>query len=595
MSQFSRLSASPPQPRTGRPTLRRLATRTGSALSLALAAGILSAPASLAAVPRLETPIVSTSTQTDVISSAVSIRVPLPSSAGGRPEACNWLSYQRFRSADGPTDPMQADAVAVLMPGLIEGATAFDPVARNTIRESRRRGKSIEVWGIDRRSNCLEDRTGITGSEAAGDVDTMLGYYYGGQPVNGKTFRGFAQPNATFLADLGVAQTVRDYNAVLTNELPSQPWREEHVICGGHSMGGPLTEVFAAWDFDNNSATTEDAGWRQCAGFMGFDTALKGSLSSKTASGDALMNALTGGFLSVTRDLSAAVLKSGLAPRYVDLIGIGPETMGLLEAIGYLADTRPTEDWSTTVRRVPNSAQVKDFLHLSGSADLNRWLFSDDSMRDFRYSYAAALGQIMDDNGAVFGLVRSSFGFFDNAPIRTNRLPASLTSIPLLGTFVKPGKLVLPQPRTPKPLIGWRNYDALEQDGVQLGTGWTTPDGEVTDFRDFARILHEGPLNLTENYFPIRLILDLNIAQGGDRSKELSAIKYPDGVTRKPRFVAIAGDGLRGKESIFSDPAVKLPGYQHLDVLTASETQNNGQPEGSSQAFADLIDEALGN
>ena len=46
--------------------------------------------------------------------------------------------------------------------------------------------------------------------------------------------------------------------------------------------------------------------------------------------------------------------------------------------------------------------------------------------------------------------------------------------------------------------------------------------------------------------------------------------------------------GLRPLDSL-----VELPGYDHLDVLTASEHQANGRPEGSSQTFADTIDAAL--
>lgn len=533
----------------------------------------------------------SASPQTDVVSSVVRIRVPLPAYAGTRPEACDWLSYERFRPAGGPADAMQADAVAVLMPGLIEGATAFDPVARNTIREAARRGRSVEVWAIDRRSNCLEDHTGIEATEASGDVETMLGYYYGKKPIEGKTFGGWTR-NERFLAELGVAQTVKDYHAVLTNELPSQPWRESHVICGGHSMGGPLTEVFASWDFDGDASTTEDAGYRQCAGFMGFDTRLQGSIKP-TGSLDPFTNAMTGGLLAGARDVTLSALRTGVAPRSVDLLGIGPETMSLLEAVGYLAANEPNSDWSPIVSRVPKSSTTDAFFHISGSSDLTKYLLTKDSMRDVRYTYAGALGQILDDNGAVFGLVRSSFGFFDNAPFRINYLPQQLSGVPLLGTFVTPGRLVLPQRLASKPLVGWRNYDALGSGDTQLGKGWTSPAGEVTDFADLSRILHEGPLSLTENYFPIRLLLDLNIALSGDRSRELVAMRYPDGITKKPRFVVLAGDGLRAKSTPATDPSVTLPGYQHLDVLTASERQNSGQPEGSSQAFANLIDQAV--
>ena len=46
------------------------------------------------------------------------------------------------------------------------------------------------------------------------------------------------------------------------------------MICGGHSLGGPLTAAFASWDFDGDPATRRDAGYKQCAGLVGLDTTL---------------------------------------------------------------------------------------------------------------------------------------------------------------------------------------------------------------------------------------------------------------------------------------------------------------------------------
>jgi hypothetical protein len=570
--------------------LRRTAALIGAA---ATTAALLSAGSASGAVGRVELPIASSSPQTDVVSSVVRLHVPLPADSPAHPEACDWISYERFRSVDGPTDPTQADAVAVLMPGLIEGATAFDPVARNTIREEARRGRHVEVWAIDRRSNCLEDHRGIDAAEQTGDPQTMVDYYYGHKPIDGHVFTGF-KVRDRILAEFGVARTIEDYNAVLVDELPSQPWRESHVICGGHSLGGPLTELYASWDFDGNKATTQDAGYRQCAGFMGFDTELKGELSNaKRPSTNKLMNALSGGLLSGAHDITLGALRSRTIPRSVDLSGIGPETMGLLEAVGLLADRTPNDDWSAMLAQIPHSSTTDQFFHISGAASMDRWLLSKDSMRDFRYSYQAAVGQIMDDNGAVFGLVRSSFGYFDGAPVRLNRLPGALAKVPLIGQFAQAGSLVLPQRVKTNPLIGWRNYDQLGTGTAQLGQGITTPGAEVTDAPTFDRILHEGPLNLTENYFPIRILADWFLIGGGDRSREFKAILHPQGVTEKPRFVVIAGDGVRAHDTTFSDPYVRLPGYQHLDVLTAAEHQNDGKPEGSSQAFANLIDQSV--
>ena len=111
----------------------------------------------------------------------------------------------------------------------------------------------------------------------------------------------------------------------------------------------------------------------------------------------------------------------------------------------------------------------------------------------------------------------------------------------------------------------------------------------MTDAAEFARIVHEGPLDLTEHYFPVRLLTDAFLAESGDRSGTFAALRHPDGITAKPRFVVLAGNGMF-THAHRSDPYVMLPGYEHLDVLTAAEHQNDGQPEGSSSALVDFID-----
>lgn len=558
---------------------------------------MLAAAGSASAAERVEIAITSASPQTDVVSSLVKLRVPLPASAPPHSDACDWVQYMRFRLASGPTLPTDADAVAVLMPGFLEGATAFDPLARNTIRESARRGKSIEVWAIDRRSNCLEDLTGVDHVEQTGEVASALDYYYGKQPLGGKTFSAPFNRPSKLLAEFGIGQTISDYHAVLTTELPSQAWREQHVICGGHSLGGPITELYAAWDFDGDRSTTADAGYRQCAGFMGFDTTLSGKLSGGLTGKEAkAADPITAGLLQSFAGSTVRSLRAGTAPRNIDLSGIGPESMMLLDAVSALASRTPDADWSPALAKIPHSPTTDQFFHISGSPTMSRWLFSKDSMRDVRYSYMAALGQIMDDNGAVFGLVRSSFGFFDGAPLQRNTLPRDLSKVPLVGQFVAPGQLFVPQKLASKPLVTWKNYDELGSGAEQIGRGATTPSAEVTDARDMARILHEGPTNLIEAWFPTRIMIDQILLGSGDRSGSLRGLQHPTGIREKPRFVVIAGDGLRGSAGIrYADPYVKLPGYQHLDVLTAAERQNDGKPEGSSQAFANLIDSAVGS
>ncbi len=582
-----------PRPRAGRSLF---AGAAGVRLAaLASAAAFAASPAAAADTgARTETPIVSASTQTDVASSLVRLRVPLPAGAAPHPEACDWIQYERFRRTDGPVDATQADAVAVLQPGILEGATAFDPVARNTIREAARRGKTVEVWAIDRRANCLEDKTGLEAVERTGDASVAIDYYYRGTAIDGKTFAGYRASDRV-LADIGIAQTVSDWNAVITQELPDQAWRERHVICGGHSLGGILTEIYASWDFDGNPATTADAGYRQCAGFMAFDTTLNAGVSERSPKAfKGIAGQLTAGVLEAAAKATVKSIKAGTIARHVDLLGISPETMNALELVGTRADQDPDGEATAVVQAVPPRTGIETLFKLAGSPDLATWLGGKGNLRHFRYTNMALLGQNMDDNGGIYSLVRTSMGYFGGAPVQRNRLPVDTALIPGLGTLFGGGRLMLPRQQKVQQLSTWRNYDDLGTGTAQVGRGITSAASEVTDAHDFARILHEGPTNLTENWFPIRIVTEIGLLGAGDRSGSLRGSVHARATTRKPRLAVIAGNGLFVRQRPV-DPQVVAPGYEHLDVLTAAERQNNGQPEPSSQAFADLIDDALGS
>lgn len=562
--------------------------RSVSAVAALTAAGLLTLPSvASAAETRTETAVSSGPAQLGVTMSYVSLHAPLPAGTPGATPACDRIGYQRFRSAGGPTDATQADAVAVLMPGLLEGAAAFGPVAGNAIREAARRGSALEVWAIDRRANCLEDLTGLDDLERTGDRERALGYYYGGEAIGGRRFAGF-NASDRLLAEIGVAQTVQDLNTVLTRELPSQAWRERHVVCGGHSLGGPLVEAFAGWDFDGSRATTADAGYRQCAGFFGFDTLLASGISTEYLRTIPGLTALTRTFGRAVGQTTVAALRAGAVSRRIELLGISPETLSLVEAVGYLASTSPAEDAGPWIARIPQSADLRTFYHLAGSANFARWAGSRDSLADLRFTFAGLFGQLLDDNASPLGLVRASLGFPDGAPLVRNRLADDLALVPGLNVAVQRGSLVLPRRGTPA-LSGWRNYDALGSGAAQVGAGFTTPASEVTDAAQLARATFEGPTNLTESWFPTRIVTDLLALAAGDRSGSLARAAYANPTRLRPRFTVMAGDGVLRKAGLQSgDPHVTLAGYDHLDVLTAAERQNDGRPERSSQALVDF-------
>ncbi|WP_407704358.1 hypothetical protein [Streptomyces spongiae] len=540
-----------------------------------------------AAASRTETPVASTSPLTDVVETQVSLRVPLPASVGAHPEHCDRLSYLRYRSASGPSDSSSADRILVAQPGILEGAGAFDSVARNTVRAAAGQGRHIEFWALDRRSNCLEDNTGI----ASGDTAKAVDYYYGGAAVDGRTFDGFVTSDqAGWLSEIGLEQTVRDQYDLLAAELPDQRLRKEKVLCGGHSLGGVLTGVFATWDFDGNPVTKADAGFNQCAGYFALDTTISTSLDDlqgNSGDGDGFLNGtlLPKGTVPDTGLGLAAVragLRTGILPRFLGLpVVLNPETMNLL-AIGGLAARNAPDAESTLLDTVPRNTNLDVTARTLFSKDAGVFLSGKPTIRDFRLTNAAVLGAFMDDNSAPLAFLQTSVGLFDSpggGRITDKEFPVSNDvqgSPALFGTELK---AIPDQPDGP--LYTWRNFDRVgaPDDPVHRskdGTPFTTAAKEVTDVRELARSFAEQPLDFTEDYFPTRLVTDIQLIDDPQLARKLV---HPAGLTANPKVTFLAGDGILADHVPADENPVVLPGYQHLDVLTAAPTQNGGGRE----------------
>ncbi|MPY44181.1 hypothetical protein FNH04_31035 [Streptomyces phyllanthi] len=552
------------------------------------------APGSTAASSRTETPVASTSPITDVVETQVSLRVPLPVSAGIRPERCDRLSYLRYRSASGPASSAAADRILVAQPGILEGAGAFDSVARNTVRAAAEQGRHIEFWALDRRSNCLEDNTGI----ASGDTGKAVDYYYGGREVNGRTFSGFVTSDqAGWLAEVGLEQTVRDQYDLLAAELPDQRLRKQKVLCGGHSLGGVLTGVFATWDFDGNPATTADAGYNQCAGYFALDTTISTSLDDLQGNDGDMNGGLlpertvpdTGLGLTVVR----AGLRTGVLPRFLGLpVVLNPETMNLL-AIGGLAARNAPDAESALLDSVPSNVNLETTARTLFSKDAGVFLTGRPTIRDFRLTNAAVLGAFVDDNSAPLAFLHSSVGLFDSpggGRIVDKEFPVSNDVQGSPALFGSELKAIPDEPDGP--LYTWRNFDRVgaPDDPVhrsENGTPFTTAAKEVTDIRELARSLSEQPLDFTEDYFPTRLVTDIQLIDEPELARKLV---HKNGLTANPRITFVAGDGILADHVPEDENPVILPGYQHLDVLTAAPVQNGGGREQISvrlSAFAD--------
>ncbi|MFF4239128.1 hypothetical protein ACFYYL_24935 [Actinomadura geliboluensis] len=566
----------------GRPSLP-LTALAASLLVLGAAAG----PVGAREADRSETPVASGSPVTDVAESVVRVRVPLPASAGPHPESCDWLSYLRFRHEDGPAESARADKILVAQPGIFEGAGAFDSVARNTVSAAAKSGRHIEFWALDRRSNCLEDRTGVLAGLKAKDVHLAVDYYYRQKEIDGRRFAGYqTNDQVKWLQTVGLAQTVRDQYDLLARELPDQAARKRKMLCGGHSLGGVLTAYFAEWDFDGNPATTGDAGYNQCSGYFALDTRIATGLPG-TGGGE-----VPAEWVPLVKFGAGAVqagLETGVVPRALSAPAVvNTETMNLLAIAGLAANLDPggVSDLATYV---PSGFNQDMTYRLLFSKDYPTFLKGSPTVKDFRFTNAAALGGLLDDNSEPLAFMQASVGFWDGGKIVDKEFPApnNLDAIGLGGLARLLGKDKKAIPDEPNgPLFTWRNYDRVgaPDDPVYKskdGTPFTSAGKEVTDIAELARSLSEHPLDFTEHYFPTKLITDIALASAPGIA---DGAVHEGGIAANPVLNLEAGDGLGAADPRPGD--VVAPGYQHIDVLTASAVQNDGRPEPISTSLA---------
>ncbi len=516
----------------------------------------------------------------DVLKSVVTIDAPLPDSVGPVPAACQQLRYLRYRRDGGPADPQQADSVLVIMPGTLAGAGSLEMHALQTVQHAADRGKSIEYWALDRRSNCLEDRTGLDAGLASGDSKRALDYYYRGLEVDGRTFGGFAKTSQLrFVADFDLRQTIEDYRAVIVEGLTDPDFRRTRTFCGGHSLGGALTGLLMAWDFDNDPATREDAGYHLGAGSIALDSsASRYNTGATMGAADPIVAAITRQTVQGVRNAVAA----NIIPRTFDFGVIGPETMMLLEGIGLNAQLNPDTDSAPLVAQTPPTPAVDGAMRLLQSRTWQDAVARTPRLRRQHLSGEALLGAFMDDNSQPLSFIKTSVGSYTGGQL-----------LPKVFPFVD-GPLMFYPVEDAKP-YGWANYDEPQSTATR-GDGrlFTTAASEVTDVQDLARVLHGGPLDFLEHYYPTMLTVDAVLAGVGSRDGDFSRIVYTDAARVKPRLTLVAGDGLADArepappEGVPSEVLV-LPGYDHVDVITAAPVQSDGTREKTALATTDFV------
>ncbi len=564
---------------------------------LPLAAALVAACALLAGAPAArasrasatEVPVASLAPDSSqVLESYVSVNAPLPAADGPHPAACDRIGYLRFRSAAGPADPADADAIFVAQPGIFEGPAAFDQVARHTVEAAAAAGYNVEFWALNPRSNCLVDGTGVRAAAQARNPDLALGYYYGGDRVDGHAFAGFtSERDAAWLGHVGLAQTVQDEYTIISR-LPAW-FRRTRVLCGGHSLGGVVTGAFANWDF-SGTRDPAAAGYEQCAGYFALDTRFQISASSM----EGMLAPLAPGLLAT----------SPAARPYIDFPPITPATLQSLPILGIASYFDPAAP-STVLAALPQTSEFNSTLDLLLAANWGDFLGDTPDPRSFDMTNEATLGFTFGDVSDPIGILRASIGVPTGGPVIEKSFPVAYGT-PSEGFGLLGGNdLIAPAPSSAGPsgpLYGWLNYNQLPNPAPSPsddpGHPYTSATSEVSDVVQFSRALFDAGVPFTEEYFPTRLLADLTQAALGVRTGSLADLAYTDGIAVHPAAYVDASEGLA--PSLGPPPAGAAPqvdviadGYNHLDVLTAARVQNDGLPEITSTTLSAWMREVV--
>jgi len=477
---------------------------------------------------------------------------------------CDAIRFTRYRPEEEiEGTPKAVNAILVLIPGFMGGANSFDYIGRQLVSMAEADDepeKSLEVWAMDRRTNCLEDLTGMNAAEAAGDPGIAVDYYYNDVEVAGHTFQGFlGEGDVPFLSEFGLKLLMDDVHKIVTEMIPNPVDRKATVFIGGHSAGGGYASYFAGWDRDGNASTEDDAGFNNCAGLIGLDGRVGARSVSDLEEAEYVQR--------------LADIRSGADTRLSLLMGVTPEALALFEIIGMRAHMFPDAE-STLSEDAPYSGAVSNLIRLLHSRDLSHYLTGIPLFEHFRYTNEAALGIFFDDNFNPVSILQTSMGFLRGGAVVQKDFPGDLAD--LLGLFgiVKEG-LFIPWDAGELldlgngPLYSWVNFDEVGNDsdpdyqdttGTLTYTNWRE---EMVDIQDVAVSLYRGDTNFPEWYYTSRIGLDSQAATAPFAPGYGLNFLHNDRIEGLPLLNINASD---------------REGYNHQDVLFAAADRPSHRP-----------------
>ncbi|MFF2555972.1 hypothetical protein ACFVUS_33525 [Nocardia sp. NPDC058058] len=533
--------------------------------------------------------------------SMVGHHVPLPHGSPEHPLECDELRHLRVRGEIASDDPARADVVIALLPGAIAGARSLQPLARNVVRELAAAGRTAEVWVFDRRANGVEDHSAIEVAMAEGDYHLAFDYYFGGRPVGGRTFGGFHRDRELgFLAEFGMARTVRDAHEVLRRELPDPQVRAEKLFLGGHSLGGIQAGAYAAWDFDGRP------GHEQIAGLIALDTITHLDplrLERRRALAAPL------GALARAAERAPAAMRRGRVPRSTAVLRGGwgnAEAFAIVAAVAAAAVLAPDEE-TDILRLLPEHGTADLLVRGSTARTWREFLSRTTDYRKLRITNQALLGLLGGAHTSVnMAVLSMSCGTLDSAAVAPRGFPLSFEAgqLPGLRSLYQAACGTAPRysPTSFDTLYRWRDYDRCGTTDApaqfsRTGIPAATASSEVVSIVELARILAGGRLNVFEDYFPLRQPFDAIAMLTGCRTGSLAPLRHEKGAARLP-FVNLMGASsftrTLSRWGVYPERDVHwFPGYLHCDLAAGAHPRADGTPEPIAAALADFVGSVL--
>jgi len=167
------------------------------------------------------------------------------------------VRFERIAGFDAPGTPAKYDRVGILKvgpkrapnilvlnPGTSASAAYFVPLAKDVTRKA----KGWQVWAVERRENLLEDHSVLDrGKRGTATPREVFDYYLGWITDSSVTNHFHLIPDATvpFAKGWGMRTEIEDLRRVVKRAERAG----QHVVVGGHSLGGTITSAYATWNF----------------------------------------------------------------------------------------------------------------------------------------------------------------------------------------------------------------------------------------------------------------------------------------------------------------------------------------------------------